>query len=193
MLPRFLSGVKWFSLLLKYDMDLAEEAQLEGCGLCGAQLHQAHYQRKPRGGPAEMDEDDWRRFSFCCYVCRKRTTPVSFRFFGRRVYFGAIMVLISAMLGGVSPRRREALHRLCGADQRTLERWRQWWAEEFPQTDVWRIVSPRLALAGVPTDSIPRQLLRHFLQQGCSLARALRRVLRLLLPLTTLPRRGGPG
>ncbi len=44
MLPRFLNGGKFFSILLKYDEDLAEVVRLKGCGLCRAQLHQAHYQ-----------------------------------------------------------------------------------------------------------------------------------------------------
>ena len=194
MLQRFLGNKKFFGLLLRYDEDVAESARLAGCVYCQARLHRANYQRKPRGGPAEIDEDTCRRFSFCCYVCRKRTTPASFRFLGRRVYFGAIMILISAMLCGASPRRQRRLHEICGADERTLNRWRQWWAEMFPQTDVWRTVSARLALIGASVVSIPRQLVHHFLRQpGGSLEDALVGVLRLLLPLTSLFRRGCPG
>ncbi|NLS97786.1 MAG: hypothetical protein GXX96_37065 [Planctomycetaceae bacterium] len=35
--------------------------------------------------------------------CRKRTTPLSVRFLGRKVYLGAVVVLVAAMRQGPSP------------------------------------------------------------------------------------------
>ena len=80
--------------------------------------------RKPRGGPP------WEvRFSFCCAKegCRRRHTPGSVRFLGRRVYAGLIVVLVSAMLHGLNPERVQRLRKVLGIDWRTLGRWRQWW------------------------------------------------------------------
>lgn len=195
MLPRFLNSLKFFRLLLDFDADMAEKAQRGGCQWCPGQLHQAHYQRKPRGGPDGLDEWFDRRFSYCCYLCRKRLTPPSFRFLGRRVYLGAILILISAMLGDASPRRRQRLQEQCGADARTLGRWRQWWAEAFSQTGVWRTFSPRLFLVWVPSLSIPRQLLRSQTRHPIrkSLGDAVLWVLDRLLPLTSLTSGGAPG
>ena len=89
MLQRFLSDRKFFEMLLVFDQDIAEKTGREKCVFCAGTLHQANFQRKPRGCPEILDDDFNLRFSFCCYRCRKRLTPNSFRFFGRRVYLGA--------------------------------------------------------------------------------------------------------
>jgi hypothetical protein len=59
-------------------------------------LHSARYPRKPRGLPGGARSCCDFRYSFCCADCRHRTTPFSVRFFGRRVYIAAIMVVVSA-------------------------------------------------------------------------------------------------
>ena len=117
-----------YQLLEKVDADLTEEARLKGCLLCGGKLHRSDYDRKPRGGP------QWEvRFSFCCAQegCRRRHTPPSVRFMGRRVYAGLVVVLVSAMIHGLKPERVRCLREALGIDRRTLERWRQWWLGTF--------------------------------------------------------------
>ena len=188
MLLRFFADGKFFELLLAFDLDLAEKARRKRCLICKANLHQAHYKRKPRGGPADLDEDHSCRFSFCCYLCRKRLTPPSLRFLGRRIYFGMIMVLVSAMLGGASPRRLERLRELCGADKKTLERWRTWWAETFNQSKFWKIHSASFALARASNISLPRLFFRTM--KASSFSETLWQVLQFLLPLTS---GAGPG
>src|SRR3984893_16426162 len=73
-----------------------------------AVLHSARFRRKPRGGPAGLGEAYDQRLSFCCAsdLCRKRMTPPSFRFFGRKVYLGAVVVLVSAMRQGATAARQ---------------------------------------------------------------------------------------
>jgi hypothetical protein len=182
MLQRFLSDRKVFWLFFVFDEDLANKAQAAGCPLCGGPLHQAHYQRKPRGWSFGPDEDLDRRFSFCCYLCRRRLTPSSFRFLGRKVYVGGVLVLVSALLGDASARRCRRLHDLCGVDARTLARWRSWWANVFSQTEVWQGLSIGVLLDGTPSIPIPLRLLRGV--RLPSLAGTLTRVLQLLLPLS---------
>jgi len=65
-----------------------------------------------------------RRFSLCCAKdgCRKRETPGSLRFLGRKVYFGAMVVLISAMQSGLNPARMARLKALVGVSRRTVLR-----------------------------------------------------------------------
>ncbi|MFL9910491.1 hypothetical protein [Paraburkholderia sp. RL17-337-BIB-A] len=46
------------------------------------------------GIPREAQPDCDFRHSVCCAGCRRRTTPVSVRFLGRRVYAAAIMVTV---------------------------------------------------------------------------------------------------
>ena len=111
-----------FKLLEKADADLAAEAEAEGCDYCGEEkLHHGDYPRKPRGGP-EWDK----RRSFCCAQedCRRRKTPPSVRFLGRKVYMGVVVVLVSAMVHGLKDRRVERLRDELGVSERTLGRWR---------------------------------------------------------------------
>ena len=108
---------------------------MKGCPLCGGKLHRSDYRRKPRGGP------QWDfRFSLCCdrEGCRRRQTPPSVRFLGRRVYAGVIVLLVSAMIHGLKPERVCRLREALGIDVRTLERWRQWWLGRFVESSFWR-------------------------------------------------------
>jgi hypothetical protein len=115
-------------LLEKVDADLAQEACQKGCLYCRGKLHHADYDRKPRGGP------QWdRRYSFCCAEedCRRRRTPESVRFLGRRVYAGLVVVLITVMIHGLKPARVRRIREALQIDSRTLKRWRQWWLDSF--------------------------------------------------------------
>jgi hypothetical protein len=83
---------RFWSFLLAVDQDLAEETRKKACP-CGGHLHAANYPRKPRGTPVQLPELQCFRLSFCCdrdppKADRKRTTPPSARFLGRKVYLG---------------------------------------------------------------------------------------------------------
>ncbi len=113
---------------------MATQARVQGCA-CGGALHRANYPRKVRGINVEAKRD-----SLCCAKegCRRRTTPESVRFLGRRVYAGFIVVLLTALQHGPTARRLMILQEQLGVDRRTLERWRQWWREQFAQSAPWR-------------------------------------------------------
>ena len=91
---KHLANQELFQLLEKVDAELTEGARSKGCLLCGGKLHRSDYDRKPRGGP-QWDT----RFSLCCARegCRRRHTPPSVRFMGRRVYAGLVVALVSAI------------------------------------------------------------------------------------------------
>ena len=80
------------SSLFTIDEDLAETTRQRACP-CGGRLHCANYTRKPRGTPIQLPEPQPLRLSFCCDRdgCRKRVTPPSVRFLGRKVYLAAIV------------------------------------------------------------------------------------------------------
>jgi hypothetical protein len=162
-LPRHAS---FWLFLFSIDQDLADSARMEGC-LCGGRLHCARYPRKPRGGPDDLPEQYRYRLSFCCDRddCRKRMTPPSVRFLGRKVYLGAVVILVAAMRQGPSPRRVRELSRLFGADRRTIARWQVFWREHFPQTAFWKVARGRLVPA-VKIVVLPRSLLEAFLLTG---------------------------
>lgn len=184
-----LSDSRFFSTLTKFDEDLAAEVRAAGCG-CGGRLDSARYPRKPRGGPADLGpEYEW-RLSFCCAAdgCRRRVTPPSVRYLGRRVYLGVVVVLVSAMEHGLSLRRVAELNQHLGIGLRTLRRWRQWWRTVFVHTALWRGICGRF-VPPVEERALPYALLERF--GGAGAARGLA-LLRLLSPLTTTaqPRRG---
>lgn len=178
MLPAYLGDAKFWRVLLRFDEDLAAEVRAQGCLLCGARLHSARYPRKPRGVARALlgEEYEW-RLSFCCARegCRVRTTPASVRFFGRRVYLGAVVVLISALSQGLTIGRRTQLRAQFGIDERTIRRWRRWWLEEFPATPWWRGACGQFS-PPVDVTQLPASLLERFVapESAAQLLDALR-------------------
>ncbi len=183
MYQTLLSDSTLYRLLFKIDQYLADEAQARGCR-CGGRLHGARYPRKPRGVPADVEDDYGHRFSFCCDEegCRQRTTPPSFRFLGRKVFVSAVVVLITVLRHGPTPTRIAKLHELVGVSARTIQRWRSWWRDTFVRTPFWRAARGVLR---VPIDesSLPLSLLESFPVNRAK--RKLLRLLRFLCPLTT--------
>jgi hypothetical protein len=149
--------------------------------VCAGVLHRAAYPRKPRG-PATVPAGYDRRHSFCCDVdgCRKRVTPPSVRFLGRRVFVGAVVVLASALRHGLTAARVRRLREALGVSRRTLERWRAWWRETFADSPWWRGLRGRFA-PPVATATLPRSLLARFGGDGMT---PLVKLLELLAPIT---------
>ena len=170
-------------LLEKVDADLAEEAEAEGCVYCGEKLHHGDYKRKPRGGP-EWD----RRRSFCCARenCRKRKTPPSVRFLGRKVYVGAVVVLLSAMMHGLKRKRVERLRNELGISERTLERWRVWWLENFVDSAFWKSARARF-MPRLEESLLPLSLVAAFAAER---REGLIRLLLFIAPITAPARKG---
>jgi len=178
-----LSDASFYRGLLKFDEDLAEQAQQKGCE-CGGKLHSARYPRKPRGIPEELQDDYSKRRSFCCAQegCRKRTTPASFRFLSRRVYVGAVVVLVTALRHGATVARVAQLRAIVGVSRRTMERWRQWWLEEFARSSFWIWARGQLA-SPVDEQTLPLSLLESFRKPQAE-ERTVD-LLRFILPVTT--------
>ena len=171
----------FFAFLFHIDQDHAATVRLRGCS-CGGPLHQGNYTRKPRGGPRVWLVDTL-RLSFCCGHCRLRNTPASVRFLGRRVYWGAIVVLATALLSGLSLRRGQRVSQQLGAPVLTILRWRQWWLTKFTTSAVWLDLRGRF-LPPVATSDLPCELLRRVVADEPRGAVAM--IMRWLAPLSTL-------
>lgn len=154
----------FWAFLFSVDKNIAESTREKACS-CGGNLHRANYPRKPRGGPDGLPPEYRYRLSFCCQRdgCRKRVTPPSVRFLGRKVYLGAVVILVAAMRQGPSPMRVRELSKLFGVDRRTINRWRAFWREHFPLTNFWKVRRGRLAPA-VEVDVLPRSLIEAFVR-----------------------------
>ena len=177
------STASFWSFLFTIDQDLAEKTRKQGCP-CGGRLHCANYPRQPRGDADQLPKPQRIRLSFCCDRdgCRKRTTPPSVRFLGRKVYLGAIVILVSAMRQGPSPRRVRELSKRFGVNRQTIARWQVFWREHFPQTPFWKIEGARFKLTvdiiGLPYSLLNAFLTRHHRCRGWTL------LLRFLAPIT---------
>ncbi len=176
--------------LLEYvDAQLAEALQARGCTSCAeGKLHRANYDRKPRGGPEAWDE----RHSFCCAKegCRRRHTPPSVRFLGRKVYVGFVVVLKTAMRHGLSGRRVEQLGLvLPGIDRRLLERWRRWWRDSFVEGSFWKAARARF-MPPLAEEQLPLGLCESF---GIESVDRMVELLRFLAPITTVSKGKNPG
>lgn len=180
---KLLRDARLYGLLLRIDQDVGAKWRSAGCP-CGGKLHSARYRRKPRGGPKDLDPEYGWRLSYCCAEegCRRRTTPPSVRFLGRRVFLGAVVVLISALMLGVTPARAARLRRVFEVSARTVERWRRWWRETFADGRFWAAAKARF-VPPVESGRLPASLLERF--EGDDERRRLVAALGFLDPLTT--------
>ena len=184
MCHELLRDSRFFDALLKFDRDIAAHfRKTRRCVVCGGRLDSAKYARKPRGGPEMLDPDHKLRFSFCCAECRKRATPPSVRFLGPRVYVGPVVVLVSAMVNGVTEKRMAELRDQVSPtlSARTIRRWRVWWREIFVTTPFWKTARARFS-PPVDVEDLPTSLLERF---GRDARRRLLEVLEFLSPITT--------
>jgi hypothetical protein len=179
----FLTDANFYQLLTRIDESIAEEVRAGGCR-CGGQLHSARYPRKPRGLRSALDGSYERRLSFCCAQdgCRRRHTPASVRFLGRKVYLGVIVVLITALHHGLTEQRRRRLIEALDVPAQTLWRWRCWWREQFVQSRCWRALAGQF-IPPLVSDRLPGSLLERL--SGSALSERLVELLVLLSPVTT--------
>lgn len=165
-----------FKLLEEVDLKFLEEMRAGACVICRAVLYRSDYARKPRGGPESWDK----RYSLCCRKCRKRHTPPSVRFFGRRVYCSVTFLLMGILHHGAKAHRVEALRLQLGLDRRTLGRWILWWREMFVDTPFWK--QARSSFASRPDElRLPHSLWKAFKGQ-----RGKDRMVKLLVFLSPL-------
>ncbi len=166
MYPTMFGDSRLFQMLFELDEVVAEGARREGCR-CGGVLHRAAYERKPRGGPVVLGDRGALRFSFCCARdgCRRRTTPPSLRFLGRKVFLGVVVLLGPVLSGTARGTERRDLQASLGVSRRTLRRWARWWRETFPSTPQWAAASARFATP-VSLETMPGSLLDAFVSSS---------------------------
>jgi hypothetical protein len=174
----FTLPASFFAHLLEIDNELAEISRAGGCPWCGGVVHSAAYRRKPRGVHRSHLGDDYAlRHSFCCAEdgCRRRCTPPSVRFLGRRVYVGFLLVLTCS----VSVGRLVAMGSLLSVPVRTIRRWRAWWQQQFSQLPGWRTLRLQLS-EPVDSSQLPDALWARF---GPPAPSTLTALLRQISPL----------
>lgn len=169
--------------LAAFDAAAAQRVKAAGCLECGNVLDRAYFGRKPRGELGEAEGEYLRRESFCCRRdgCRRRATPPSLRFLGRKVYIGVLVVLASvAGLEGVLVGRGRSA-RVLDVPVRTVRRWLVWWQTAFVLSTLWQEARGFFARP-VDEAAMPASLLASF---GAAGTASLGKLLRFLAPITT--------
>jgi hypothetical protein len=152
-----LSDEKFSAILFEVDEGISGSERERGCSRCCGPLHRADYPRKARGVAEAVARRFERRFSFCCGRCRKRHTPPSVRFLGRRVYV-ALAVLVGALIALAVTLAESG--RVTGARARTVARWLRFFQQELQVTRFWSraqgLFSPPLGARGMPATLVER-------------------------------------
>lgn len=182
MLQECVGNASFWSVLFEIDRQLAERVRGSSCPSCGGKLHCGNYSRKPRGLPVDVEEAFSERFSFCCSRdgCRKRCTPVSVRFLGRKVYAGAIVLIASALACLAPVFAALSLARL-KVPRRTVRRWLDFFQAILIVMDFWIEVRARF-MPPVNESHLPASLLERFAGDATQRVAA---ALRFLSPVTT--------
>jgi hypothetical protein len=174
-------GGEVFGLLVRADEAMTRQVAAEGCPVCDGPLHRSDYDRKPRGALiAPSGEASMRRFSLCCgrEGCRKRATPPSVRFLGRRVYLGAVVIVASIVALALQAARE--IRQQTGVPSRTVGRWLGWWRGPFLGTEEFVTICARLV--GVDVGQVPASIVGRLAGTGTERVRSM---LEWLAPLTT--------
>ena len=159
---RFTFNSTFHRILVAMDREIAETTRHTGC-FCGGVLHFSNYPRSPAGLPAQFRLDYDTRFSFCCEDCRKRTTPPSVRFFGRRWHPAPLLTLISSLMISINDYRLAQIKRHFGISvtESSWKRWRRWWKEAFVGKRFWKQARGLIPEPKKPMN-LPRRMLHAF-------------------------------
>lgn len=177
-------GTEFWEHLTRVDLACAERVRQGGCASCGGALDRADYGRKPRGDLGEASPAYARRVSFCCRRdgCRRRATPPSVRFLGRKVYVGAKVVEASvAGQTALAPEQRPRARVVEGVPARSVRRWLGWWQTAFALGSFW-LEARAFFARPVDVAGLPASLLARF---GARATTALERFLQFVSPVTT--------
>lgn len=91
--------------------------------------------------------------------------PPSVRFWGRRVYWAPVVLLLTALRQGKNPDiTLERLKGLCGVWRSTVNRWRDYFLKIFPDSLPWRRLSGHVMIK--ETNSLIHDLLSRYYQNA---------------------------
>ena len=110
--------------LRDFDLELFRAAKSQGCARCKGPRDTSNYYRKIRG----MGEGNEIRFSLCCRRegCRKRLTPQSLRFFGRKIYSRWVILMAIDFAQELGLPKKIL--------RQTLARWRKFWKDHLAES-----------------------------------------------------------
>ena len=94
----------------------------------------------------DLPSDLLLRRGLCCGHCRQRVLPRSVLFWGRRVYWAAVVVVVvGCRLAQPVRATLGQLGRLLGVSRQSVSRWCHYFACVFPESKAGKLLSSRLA------------------------------------------------
>jgi len=157
-LTLFLVKLKdWILFSYKMDQIIADEFQKKAyCIKCEKKtvFLISNYPRKPRGIPNFIDEAFRNkylsnRFSFLCRTCKKRHTPESVRYLGKKIYIESLIFLLQIYHESNVPAPREKKLNLdCYPARITRKRWPLFFKDKIWDSEVgknirrWFLLNP---------------------------------------------------
>jgi len=175
MLTELLKNEKFFLALYLIDKQIAEQYRGKKCPHCGAALHYANYGRKPRGERVNLPEEYLLRFCLCCAAkgCRKRFTPPSCRFLGRKVYWHCFIIIILTQYQ-TNPQKNSAynLSKEFGIYITTITRWLKFYRIIFPASEQWQNIRGQISSC-VKDNELPCSLVNYFLKNKKTVEKAM--------------------
>lgn len=176
----YLEATFWL-LLSKIDEKIARFYHQIPCIYCTKKMYWGNYPRKPRGIPSIAEDFFAFRYSHCCSGCRKRRTPPSARFLGRRVYVAIFVMMF--FYPDTDDDHSELLNSMSiGMDLMTPVRWSAWWSIDIPVSCIWKKICGPL---GVNTNNefLPHFISHQFANNNINAEEALLALLKFLSPI----------
>lgn len=177
--------INFIKSLYEKDKENAKKYHFSKCRheLCNGIYHSSSYPRKPRGIQVEAEEFYSSRFSFCCSRCRRRFTPESIRFLGRKVYIAFfIMLMLYPPVKNIHQQFIELPPKSLAPI--TLRRWFLWWDATIPKSPVWKKLVG-LLLANIENVFLPIFLIEQFIQEHLDFKKSLLAMLEFISPIST--------
>jgi hypothetical protein len=176
----FLITFKFIQELYQEDEAEAALVKAAGCPHCGGVLHVSNYPRKARGLGSEFAEMSW-RISFCCALCRRRISPKSVRFLGRKVY-SAVSLVIAGVLRGQGVKVAKTCG-LIGMSAETQRRWNLWWSVLVQSSSWWSAARAQI-MPPLEGKHFVGELFGRLFVQAKSVKTAIQKLLIFVSPLT---------
>jgi hypothetical protein len=191
MYQKLYSNSTLWRTLFENDQLSAEEVHRQPCPRpdCGGKMNWNNYVRKPRGGPEHPEFSKYfgYRMSLCCGRCRKRQTPESVRFLGRKIYIGLTLLVASSRNEGCQSEtdppteKPQMVSPVDSISTRTLGRWVMWWTQSFFKSSFWR-GSQGLFATSIDMSAPVSSLISKFVNS--SMSETIVTILNFLAPIT---------
>ena len=178
----YLEASFWL-LLSDIDEKIAHFYHQLPCFYCAKRMYWGNYPRKPRGLPPMAEDIFAFRYGHCCSGRRRRRTPPSARFLGRRVYVASfIMMIFCPDTSNDNDHMKLVDSVSVGMDLITPIRWISWWSLDIPVSSIWKKICGLLGI-NISNEFLPHFISHQFAKKNINAEKAVLALLEFLAPI----------